>query len=70
MQILRERECLWLPITNRSAEGKVEIGGVTVKCIASNIRRYDIPWESYQLVVGGNGKERLNDPFVRFPELT
>lgn len=56
MQNLGEREHLSLSAADRFIDRKVKIGGVTVKCVASNIRRPDIPWESYQLV-GGNGRE-------------
>lgn len=43
-------------LPERLAERKIEIGGVTVKCVVSNIRRPDIPWSSYQLVYG-KGRE-------------
>ncbi|MBI2597462.1 hypothetical protein HYW41_04860 [Candidatus Daviesbacteria bacterium] len=52
MQNLRERENLSSPIMDRLTEGKVELGGVIVKCVASNVRRLDIPWNSYGLVYG------------------
>lgn len=43
-------------LSERLAERKVEVGGITVKCVVSNVRRPDIPWESYQLVYG-RGRE-------------
>ncbi len=56
MQNLRENEQFSSLITDRLSEKKVEIGGLTVKCVVSNIRRPDIPWSSYQLI-HGKGKE-------------
>lgn len=32
------------------------VGGVSIKCIASNIRRLNLPWDSYQ-IIPGPGKE-------------
>jgi len=52
MHNLRGKEHLSPPIAERLSERKIEVGGVTVKCIASNVRRPDVPWNSYQLVPG------------------
>lgn len=56
MQNLIEREYSSSPIADKLTERKVEVGGVTVKCVVSNIRRLDIPWSSYQMVYG-KGRE-------------
>lgn len=56
MQNFKERERLSLPITDRIIDRKIEVAGILVKCIASNIRRPNIPWNSYQLV-SGKGRE-------------
>lgn len=56
MQNLKERENSSSSISDRLTEKKVEVGGVAVKCVASNVRRPDIPWSSYQMVYG-KGRE-------------
>ncbi|MDO8610140.1 MAG: hypothetical protein Q7R95_06305 [bacterium] len=43
-------------IPDRLTGSKIEVGGVEVKFIGSNIRRSDIPWDSLQLMTG-IGKE-------------
>lgn len=43
-------------LSEKLADRRVEIGGITVKCVVSNVRRPDIPWASFQLVYG-KGRE-------------
>lgn len=43
-------------ISERLTGGNLEIAGTLVKCVSSNIRRLDIPWDSFQ-VIPGKGKE-------------
>ncbi|HEX5797259.1 MAG TPA: hypothetical protein VFX86_02620 [Candidatus Saccharimonadales bacterium] len=35
------------------------VGGVALKCVASNVRRTDLPWESYELTTGLGGEGNL-----------
>lgn len=45
-----------LHISKRLTSGNIEIAGIQVKCVSSNVRRLDMPWNSFQ-VIPGKGKE-------------
>lgn len=46
-------------ISERLANRKIEIAGISVKCISSNVRRPDISWSNLQLVNGRGNESNL-----------
>lgn len=39
-------------IANRMTNGRIKINGIKIKCVSSNVRPINIPWNSLRIITG------------------